>query len=50
MPQMNCKYKLIQMIPHGKNNGKNFVPNLIDYFSFLIESAFVQIDYCNDYD
>ena len=48
--QMNCKCKLIQMIPYGENYEKNFIPNLIERFSFLIESAFVQIDYSNDYD
>ena len=48
--QMNCKCKLIQMIPYGENYEKNFIPNLIERFSFLVESAFVQIDYSNDYD
>ena len=48
--QMNCKCKLIQMIPYGENYDKNFIPNLIERFSFLVESAFVQIDYSNDYD
>ena len=48
--QMNCKCKLIQMIPYGENYENNFIPNLIERFSFLIESAFVQIDYSNDYD
>ena len=50
MSQMNCKYKLIQMIPHGKNQEKKFISNLIERFSFLIESSFVQINYSNAYD
>ena len=28
----------------------NFIPNLIECSSFLVESSFVQIDYSNDYD
>ena len=48
--QMNCKCKIIQIIPYGENYEKNFIPNLIERSSFLVESAFVQIDYSNDYD
>jgi len=48
--QMNCKCKIIQIIPYGDNYEKNFIPNLIERSSFLVESAFVQIDYSNDYD
>ena len=48
--QMNCKCKIIQIIPYGENYEKNFIPNLIERSSFLVESSFVQIDYSNDYD
>ena len=48
--QMNCKCKIIQIIPYGENYEKNFIPNLIERSSFLVESAFVQIDYSKDYD
>ena len=48
--QMNCKCKIIQIIPYGEHYEKNFIPNLIERSSFLVESAFVQIDYSNDYD
>ena len=48
--QMNCKCKIIQIIPYGENYEKNFIPNLIERSSFLVESAFVQIDYSRDYD
>ena len=48
--QMNCKCKIIQIIPYGKNYEHNFIPNLIERTSFLVESSFVQIDYSNDYD
>ena len=45
----NCKCKLIQIIPHGKQYEKNFNLNLIERISFLIESAFVNIDFCQNF-
>ena len=45
---MECKCKLLQLIPYGKNYNKNFVTNLIERISFLIETSFVQLDFsCN---
>ena len=46
---MECKCKLLQLVPYGKNYDKNFVNNLIERISFLIESSFVQLDYSGDY-
>ena len=44
-----CKCKLLQLIPYGYNYDKNFVINLIERISFLIESSFVQLDYSKNY-
>ena len=46
---MECKCKLLQLIPYGKNYEENFVTNLIERISFLIESSFVQLDYSRNY-
>ena len=46
---MECKCKLLQLVPYGKNYDKNFVNNLTERISFLIESSFVQLDYSGDY-
>ena len=46
---MECKCKLLQLIPYGINYDKNFVTNLIERISFLIESSFVQLDYSRNY-
>ena len=46
---MECKCKLLQLIPYGKNYEENFVTNLIERISFLIESCFVQLDYSRNY-
>jgi hypothetical protein len=46
---MECKCKLLQLVPYGKNYDKNFVSNLTERISFLIESSFVQLDYSGDY-
>ena len=41
----NCKCKLIQIIPHGKQYDESFTQNLLDRISFLIESSFIQLDF-----
>ena len=41
----NCKCKLIQIIPHGREYDKNYSENLIDRISFLIESTFIKMDF-----
>ena len=46
---LECKCKLLQLVPYGSNYDKNFVVNLTERISFLIESSFVQLDYSNDY-
>ena len=46
---LECKCKLLQLVPYGKNYDKNFVANLTERISFLIESSFVQLDYSSDY-
>ena len=46
---LECKCKLLQLVPYGENYDKNFINNLIERISFLIESSFVQLDYSNDY-
>jgi hypothetical protein len=46
---LECKCKLLQLVPYGSNYDKNFVINLTERISFLIESSFVQLDYSNDY-
>ena len=46
----NCKCRLIQILPHGKQFINNFTENLIERIGFLIESAFAQNDFSNDYD
>ena len=46
---MECKCKLLQLVPYGSNYDKNFVINLTERIGFLIESSFVQLDYSNDY-
>ena len=46
---LECKCKLLQLVPYGKNFDKNFISNLTERISFLIESSFVQLDYSNDY-
>ena len=46
---LECKCKLLQLVPYGSNYDKNFVINLTERISFLIESSFVQMDYSNDY-
>ena len=46
---MECKCKLLQLVPYGKNYDKNFIINLTERISFLIESSFVQLDYSCDY-
>ena len=46
----NCKCKLIQTLPYGKNSdNKVFLENLINRVSFFIESSFAQMDYANNY-
>ena len=40
---------MLQLIPYGKNYKENFVINLIERISFLIESCFVQLDYSRNY-
>ena len=47
---MECKCKLLQLIPYGVNYDKNFIINLIERISFLIETSFVQLDYSRNYD
>ena len=44
----NCKCKLIQIIPHGKQYEENFTKNLLDRISFLIESSFIQLDFSDN--
>ena len=46
----NCKCKLIQIIPHGKEYDKNYTQNLINRISFLIESAFIKSDFSENCD
>ena len=46
---MECKCKLLQLIPYGKNYDKNFITNLIERISFLIETSFVQLDFSRNY-
>ena len=46
----NCKCKLIQLIPHGSQYDKNFSENLVDRLSFLIESAFIKLDFSENCD
>ena len=46
----NCKCKLLQIIPHGEQYDTNFTLNLIERIGFLIESTFVQLDFCENYD
>ena len=46
---LECKCKLLQLVPYGTNYDKNFVINLTERISFLIESSFVQLDYSNNY-
>ena len=46
---IDCKCKLLQLIPYGINYDQNFVINLIERISFLIESYFVQLDYSRNY-
>ena len=46
---LECKCKLLQLVPYGKNYDKNFVTNLTERISFLIESSFVQLNFSNDY-
>ena len=46
---LECKCKLLQLVPYGSNYYKNFVINLTERISFLIESSFVQMDYSSDY-
>ena len=41
----NCKCKLIHIIPHGPEYDKNYSQNLLNRISFLIESAFIQLDF-----
>ena len=44
----NCKCKLIQIIPHGRQYEENFTKNLLDRISFLIESSFIQLDFSDN--
>ena len=46
---MECKCKLLQLVPYGSNYENNFITNLIERISFLIESSFVQLEYNKDY-
>ena len=46
---IECKCKLLQLIPYGVNYDKNFITNLIERISFLIETCFVQLDYSKNY-
>jgi hypothetical protein len=46
---MECKCKLLQLIPYGINYDRNFVTNLIERISFLIETSFVQLEYNMNY-
>ena len=46
----NCKCKLLQIIPHGKQYDTNYTLNLIERIGFLIESSFVQLDFSDNYD
>ena len=46
---LECKCKLLQLVPYGESYDKNFVANLTKRISFLIESSFVQLDYTNNY-
>ena len=46
---IECKCKLLQLVPYGNNYDKNFVNNLTERISFLIESSFVQLDYTRDF-
>ena len=41
----NCKCKLIQIIPHGSEYEKNYSQNLLNRISFLIESAFINLNF-----
>ena len=46
---INCKCKLLQIIPHGEQYDKNYILNLIERIGFLIETSFVQIDLYHNY-
>ena len=46
----NCKCKLIQIIPHGKQYNENYTQNLIDRIGFLIESSFIKLDFSENSD
>ena len=48
--QENCKCKLIHVSPYGKKYTENYVLYLVQRLTFLIETAFVEIDYTNDYE
>ena len=48
--QTNCKCKLIHISPYGKKYTENYVMYLTQRLSFLIETAFVEIDYTNNYE
>ena len=46
----NCKCKLIEIIPHGKEYDKNYSYNLLERISFLIESSFIKIEFSDNYE
>ena len=46
----NCKCKLIQIIPHGPEYDKNYSQNLLNRISFLIESAFIKLNFSENCD
>ena len=46
----SCKCKLVQIVPYGKQYDINFLNNLLGRMSFLVESAFIELDYSHNYD
>ena len=46
----SCKCKLIQIVPYGKQYDTDFINNLLGRMSFFVESAFIEIDYSNNYE